>query len=467
MIALVSQLLTAGYTASNILNFLSNKIPQLQGNIQGAQKAGYSPEKILKYLSNNLKTDAQGQKVMSAGEKYLKSVGIKTSQERDETRNKYLKGALGVGAGVLGLYSGLNQARNFLTAAPTVGQVPPTGPAPIQATPNPMPPIGPAMGTTVPQPPPPQAAVVPPPQGAQASLPPQVPNAPQKFTGAADILEQFGLRKIAENLRAQGKEPEIISAVLAKSLKGEDRARFGELMKSGQVPPFQELVRQFINESPPAKVLKLPEDKGFKFGGLLEPVDAPIIKPEDYQVPEENRPAIKRGSLVIKPDGSIGEVKGEDKSGALVETNGKASKVPLDDLESEPEDVISITQDLLKIPEVDRSSVVSLFTYDPEERDMFIQYHNGETYRYLDVDPQKVMNVANKMGIPVTEGKNIFGAWSPEDKKSLGATLIQEFLKDPKYAKPKKGEPANPNYKKLETLYDYWEKLRRKPKKKS
>ena len=39
------------------------------------------------------------------------------------------------------------------------------------------------------------------------------------------------------------------------------------------------------------------------------------------------------------------------------------------------------------------------------------------------------------MGIPITQGKNIFGAWSPEDKKSLGATLIKEIINDPKYKK--------------------------------
>lgn len=472
MIPLVSQLLNSGYTASNILNFLSKKIPQLAGNIQGAQKSGYPPETILKYLSTNLKTDEAGEKVLSAGDAYLKGVGIKTSQERSQSRNKFLKGALGVAGGVLGLYHGLNQAKNFLSAAPTVGQVPtpPTGPQapplPIKPTPNPMPPIGPNMGANTPQPPQPVNPTVPPPSPPSAPMPqqPQGQGAPPQMPKAADILEQFGLRQTAEKLRAQGKSPEIISAVLSKSLKGEERARFGELLKSGQAPPFQELIKQFMSEPPTMQYAELPPEKQRNFGGLLEPVKPKEIVPEEYQEPE--RKPIEKGSLVLTPDGKIGDVKDRTKNGMLVEEGGKAKDIPEDELEQEPEDVISITQNLLKIPEVDRSSVVSLFTYDPSDKDMFIQYHNGETYRYKDVDPEKVLNVANKMGIPITEGQNIFGAWSPEDKKSIGATLIQEFLKDPKYAKPKKGEAANPNYRKLETFYDYWEKLRRKSKKK-
>ena len=77
------------------------------------------------------------------------------------------------------------------------------------------------------------------------------------------------------------------------------------------------------------------------------------------------------------------------------------------------------------------------------------------------------MIITNKLHIPITEGKNIFGAWSPEDKESLGAALFQEIISDPLYKKPKKGEPPNPNYVKLDTMYDYWKKLRKQPKRKT
>lgn len=174
---------------------------------------------------------------------------------------------------------------------------------------------------------------------------------------------------------------------------------------------------------------------------------------------------IQKNQTVAAPQG-IGEVKEIRNGKALVEIDGKKHVVDEEDLEAESPEIIEEVQKILKIPEVDKSSIVSLFTFDPDERKMYIQFHNGETYKYLDVEPEKVMNIANKMGIPVTKGKNIFGAWSPQDKKSLGATLIKEIINDPKYKKPKKGQPANPNYVQLETLYDYWEKLRKKPKQK-
>jgi len=446
-----------GYSVSQIIGFLTKLYPSMGSKIRKAQTAGYGIDKILEFVSKTM----EGGK---ADPRLTQSEIHASNMERQSQMTKdLLKTAAGTGAGILGA-SALSQLMPQSPQNPSTAPQP--GPLPIQPTPNHMPPIGPNMGRNVPQPPQPQAPTVPPPAMAPnaAPAPQPQPIASNPIPQAAGILDSLGVRELAEKMRLQGKSPEMISQVIAKSLKGEKLDQFNQLVNSKQIPPLKDLVSQFMQEEPTMQTAKLPEGKEFKMGGLLEPIQPNEIIKEDYQVPEGERPPIKKGSMVIKPDGTVGEVKGEDKSGAIVESDGKASKVSMDELESEPEDVISITQDLLKIPEVDRSSVVSLFTYDPEEKDMFIQYHNGDTYRYLDVDPKKVFNVANKMGIPITEGKNIFGAWSPEDKKSIGATLIQEFLKDPKYAKPKKGAPSNPNYKKLETFYDYWEKLRKKPK---
>jgi hypothetical protein len=169
--------------------------------------------------------------------------------------------------------------------------------------------------------------------------------------------------------------------------------------------------------------------------------------------------------VVITPNGP-GEIEFEGKEGIIADVNGKQKSYRKDDYVKTDKEIIKAVQNILNIPEVDKSSNIVLFLYNPKDAEMYVQFHDGSTYKYYDVDPDKVYRIANKMGIPITKGQNIYGAWSQEDRRSLGAAFHKEILKDPKYKKAAKGQPPNPNYYKLETLYDYWEKLRKKPKKK-
>jgi hypothetical protein len=173
-----------------------------------------------------------------------------------------------------------------------------------------------------------------------------------------------------------------------------------------------------------------------------------------------------KGSLAISPFGA-GKVHKVHKDNAYIEVDGKLQKVPLKEIEPPEPDVVKAVSDILKIPEVDRSSNVSLFVYDQAENKALFQFHDGSMYKYLDIDPQVVQDIAAKNATPITSGENAYGAWSPDDPHgSLGAALWAYVLKDPKYAKPRKGEPENPYYKKLETLYDYWTGLRKQKKRK-
>lgn len=176
-------------------------------------------------------------------------------------------------------------------------------------------------------------------------------------------------------------------------------------------------------------------------------------------------PEIKEiiNNFVMTPLGA-GEVKHKGKAGQIVSTPSGDKSFPDEDIEDVPQDVIQAVSNILQIPEVDRSSNIALFLYNPKDKEMYFQFHDGSAYKYYDIDPDKVYRLANKMAIPITSGENIYGAWSPEDKASLGAAFYQEILKDPKYKKPGKGEPPNPFYHKLETMYDYWKDLRKKPK---
>lgn len=176
-------------------------------------------------------------------------------------------------------------------------------------------------------------------------------------------------------------------------------------------------------------------------------------------------PNLEKG-IVVTPQGA-GTITHDGKKGVIADVDGKKKSFEKADVEKPTEDVIEAVQNILNIPEVDRSSNIALFLYNPKDKEMYFQFHNGESYKYYDIDPDKVFRLANKMAIPITEGQNVFGAWSQEDRNSLGAAFYQEILKDPKYKKSTKGEPQNPNYQKLETMYDYWKQLRKQPKRKA
>lgn len=259
----------------------------------------------------------------------------------------------------------------------------------------------------------------------------------------------------------QGQQPQephpnsARSQQLARQMQQPEPTPGIDIQEEMVAPQFREKPPQELEVSPQQKIEQQVE-KEIPQEITQQPIKKAEFKPLDVDFKK----------LVITPHG-IGEIKHESKKGVIAKVNGKEKSFFPEEIEKPSQDIIEVVSNILEIPEVDRSSNIALFTYDPEEEKMYIQYHNGESYKYLKMPRSKIINIANKMHIPITEGKNIFGAWSPEDKESIGASLFQEVLKDPMYAKPKKGEPANPNYVKLETMYDYWEKLRKKSKKKA
>lgn len=158
MIPMIQQALTMGYTTIQILKYISSKFKSAGTGIANARKQGYSDEDILKFLSGKFKPKNQKRvdEQLSAQEKYLKASGIKTKDERKQTRDKYLSNAIGLGATALGAYnmyqnysgiasglqSVLGQAGNNPqpTNPPTPNNpnLPPPSPTTPQPTPNPI-----------------------------------------------------------------------------------------------------------------------------------------------------------------------------------------------------------------------------------------------------------------------------------------------------------------------------------------
>ena len=481
---IIAQALSLGYTGLQVLNFISGKVKGIGPQIKNAQAMGYTADQIIKFLGGKIKSKGNEQQ-LTANDAYLKQQGFKTKGEKEETRNKFIKGAMTLGSGALGAYA-LNRA---LPKAPGVlqGQVLP----PLPQQPQ-QPQLG-GLGQQLGLPAPGQAAMQPPypmPGGPQGPLPysnptaqgmqqPNSPVSPSPLQPQGQSLQQQPpqVAQQAPNIPTAPSAPPLPEALqnqvdsmlsagnpidnIAGALKVTQPKIVKEYEKAtGQ--PIARAIEDFAKSNP------VQAGKPEPMAGSAAPETE--IQPDGIQ--RESRgiqakePIKLEKKTVALPNGDVGEVTNIRQGIATVNVAGKEYRRKVEELDEEPEDVVETVQNLLKIPEVDKSSVVSLFTFDPEEKKMYIQYHNGDSFKYLDVDPEKVYKIANKMGIPVTEGKNVFGAWSPEDKKSLGAALIKEIVNDPKYKKAKKGEKPNPNYVKLETLYDYWEKLRKKPQRK-
>lgn len=455
MIPLIQQTMLLGMTASQILTYISRKFKSAAAGIQNAQSQGYSNEDILKYLGgkikphNKKKVDEQ----LSSQEKYLKSVGIKSKEEKEETRNKFLSGALGVGAAALGayeLYKGFGGSGSIQPNQP--GGTPPVG------GPPPAPPLGPQTATQVPatpaqqlqlpttqqispapQPgptPQPGAGPVPTqpisPQPTPTSSPvPSIPVAPQQK--ASEILKSFGQDVRAKNLLEKGMKPEDVSGVINKVMKGDERKRFGEMLKSGQTKPLIDMVKEYQQEIASSSPVATPQP------GLQPPPKA--IQEVPKEEPQPARPLVKK-DIVATPDG-VGEVKSLGPISALVEIDGKIKNIPLEELTPEKEYIrkAKLVFDPSQISEKDRSGALGMVYKSPDSKAISMMYGpSGKFYRFRRKDGQPIKEedlskIREGITLPITSGDTWMGSWNADDADSRGAHAYAEFQKksqDPK-----------------------------------
>lgn len=480
----VLKALMAGYGINEVLGFISNAIPGMGSKISKARNSGYSTDQIIKFIGQTMDNEKYP-KNMSANEIHA----LKSQKYGDITKKAAgTLGAIGLGAagaGIASMASGMGSPQQGATGAaiqpsailPPLQNNPMQGqkgigfnPAQIQQQPpqqliqgtvqppSPGPQPSPAPG--MPNAPTNQTPIVPPGQEAQQPVAenPMQATQPQQ---SAEILQQMGLKEHVDNMLQAGNQPLVISSIVSQKLPPQIRPQLQGLIED-YAANFQPQANQPPQDVQPTNNQTMPNSS--KEDEI--PPNNEVIPPVQEKIPTKVKEPDKKGNIVSTSTGLVGEIKGISGNNALIEENGKVKKVPLEEIEEPDENVIEAVNNILKIPEKDRSAIVSLYTYDPSTRTFDVQYHTGDSYRYYDIDDELVKEAARAEGIPITEGKNIFGAWSPEDKKSIGATLIQKIINNPKYKKPKKGDPENPNYRKLETLYDYWKDLRKKPKRK-
>lgn len=453
----VLQALALGYSAPKVLEFIKQSFPGLLPKIKKAQDSGYPLDQILKIMGEGFDQSAYD--------------GLSEQQihkARGERQNQIVKdlGKIGLGSlGAIGIRKALPFFINSLkgsiggsgVGSEAVGEaLSPENQAIGQQSgsmqPNPSDIIGqnqssqrieqPQSASNVLPPTSNQATTQQPPSKVQQMAypsaefqPPEMPRM-EKYkqdtkNNASKIINELGIEKQINDSISQGKNLEQVSKEVLSSLNPKQKSTYEKSVKEGQSKPMVGLIKDYLSPG------------------------------EEMQQPQEPKKPVK-GEIVATPHGVVGELKSIRDKEALVEDSGKLHKVKIDEIEQPSENMIKTVANLLKIPEIDKSSLVSYWAYDPEDSQLFVQFHNGESYKYKDVDAKTISDLAEALGSPKTEGENVFGAWSQDDPKSVGATMIQQIIANPKYKRAAKGHPRNPNYLKLGKGYDYWKKLRSK-----
>jgi hypothetical protein len=405
--------ITSGYTAKTILKKLASANPKARPIIENALAYGYPAQRVLKKLLSPASDKTDDLEFYTEYEQMRKREKRKEAQRLAATGTAALT-AVGLGAGIM--------AKGAQQAASAVANV--TG--------------GPAASTSL-------------------TAPSEEPSAAVKtkpLSAREDLLRRFEAVEGPKEEAQKAFEP--VTVEMETPLK--------ETKFETQFPHLPLAVKSLLEKGKtPEEVYENIKNKGI-LKGVVNAFEQKHNVPYLKRIKEMAGEMVPKGSVVMTPFGA-GEVHKEHKDNLFVKVGDTLQKVNKNELEKPPEDAIEAITSYLNIPESERSSNIALVAMNPEDRQALVQFHNGEMYQYADLDPELIQLVIEKKVQPKTAGETIYGVWDPEDKESLGAAFYKYILSNPKYAKPRKGEPANPYYKKLGIGYDYWKKLRKVPKK--
>lgn len=455
---LITQALSYGYTASQILRYLGNSNSPLSKGIAKASALGYGANQIIQYLSAPGGEEDEG---LTDSEKYLKGAGATTRSESNAKARKYLKGALDLGtAAYLGTqaFKSLTQSADDLKQGIEGLTSTPAG-APPSPPPSPMP-VDPMSGNTpgmqidkgiqapgqVPTPPvrPPQQPMQQPTMQAQPQQPMQ--QQPAKETFVKKALKNQSIENLS---RESQDEARFLTSTLDKmeqqGMPWEDprvqkiRMRIGNLMKGKQGLPEQERAR-FKEQYP----------------------DQPSQKEQQQPfAPAVSKQTLAKGSRALTPSGDIAEIEDLPGKTAKINIDGKRSVMESDDLTPIPdnaEEVEDLYRKLLdKIPEGEKSRMADYVGYDANSNSLQIIFHDGKSYVYDDVPEDIVKEIVGSQFMAKTSGQNYIGKWY-KDAPSIGAG-ISLLIKDLQASRGGKGSEYT---KKFEELYS----LHRHPKNK-
>lgn len=243
------------------------------------------------------------------------------------------------------------------------------------------------------------------------------------------IKNGLAYRRQIDALIKSGNGPEEIEAYLKKF----NPSFIKNIEKEGK-GAFKDIVAQYMQEKmrddamqPEGSIPKAQEEQIQPQLQEAQPLQQPI---EQHEVKAESQ-KISKNSIVSSLNG-IGEVKAIKENTALIDIDGKLTKVDIKDLESEPPDIAELYDNLFDaIPKEYQSRMMNYAGYDEDANELIFRPHGGAAYVYKDIPPQFAEDLKNRLHNAKTTGKNMYGMWNEGDP-SYGAgmsALIEELQK--------------------------------------
>jgi KTSC domain len=423
--------IAGGHGEEEILSYMTRAFPKLVPKIQKAKNAGYSVKDILKFLSSSM----QGQEYdPSLSESEARGI---QRRRQDALSQDILKTAAASYAvpKIAGAIAGSQPVQDLLGK---IGKKSDIGPQPMSNAPTTTTPDSLHTGQETPP---------------TSPLQQSTPTTPtqQSPEQSISVIEQMGIGPQIQTMQAAGNSPEAIAAAVGVTMKPNQRKWLDEQIKAGTSKSLPDLITDYVGQ--------------FSSNSANNEKISPKIAQNVQKQPnsqEKTKLKAQKGELVSTPGGEVGEIKSQRNGKALVDLNGKLHQEEEKSLEMPNEELIQAVETLLNLPEIEKSAIISSLVYRPSKKEMFVKFHNGTRYVYEDVDEEDIRPIAEAMGVPVTTGQNIYGAWEKGKQDSRGAALIHGIIRNPKYAKEQEGK----TWEKLETKYDRHQKLHRQAKRK-
>lgn len=391
-----------GYDDDQILNFISQKYPDISKKITKALSTGYNPKTILNFLAPFFSSGTKQPQRASS-----QQAGHALRRKEDIERNQRL---LQTGANAALTFAGGALAGRALQNVPKLAQlsnlvskrgVPKSpGTSALGVAPGA---VGAAEGGL-------QEAAT-----AQSSI---------KSVGrsARDILKEMGMDRRISNLSANN-PPEIVGAAVKSFLTPGQKT----WLKSQTDKPIEELVNEY---------LQTPDEE----------IQEKLVLTPQGEV----------GELVDERQG-IGSVK---------LPSGQVRRQKVSELGAEPPELAKQINDVISsLPEDEKSRVIAFASYNPGDTFtidgkemkipfMGIQFHSGDFYMYPGVSKEKFDKVVEKATKAKTSGENEWGIWTAGDP-SRGASFIE--------LKKELEKEFGKNFIKFKASegYDFWKRFRK------
>ena len=441
MIPLINQAMMLGFSANQILKYISGKVPKLKQGMESARASGFDDERILKFLSQKVPTSRHGsEKQLNANDRYMSSVGYKTKEEREASKSRTLQGIIGAGSAALSTYalsralpSSVSSLVSAVSGAPQQNQTLPTSPASTPELQN-------QKNQNIP-------ALQPPVEQPNIQQQQALPQPELNTIDPEGYLTKLGVLDKVKGFLKNGNPPEAIAAAI-----GLQNKKGGVIGKVD--PELLSNIQAYAQKQPSI------DETG---QAVTKPPPDPLTAPESTVKPS-------KGQIVETPDG-IGEVREIRNGKALVEVDGKMRKMLEEEL-MEPglpqKDLADLHDELIKGIKTYTGKEVSRHVewagYDPEHKELVYRPWGDKEYVYDNIDPEDVEMLTNLLTQRKTTGENYIGSWEAGTESPIGAAMHALINKVRNKAKESGQEKAHKR--RYEAVYSAYEPAQKASKQK-